>query len=143
MNREPIYTALFALVSAATGLKTVGRRLKHFEEIGFADQPALFMVQKSETSKVTTKMPTVWTLHVDVVLYGTNSGQQSVAPMSSLNPIVDAISASLLPSAPTMEEQTLGGLVERCRIEGEIVTDEGSLGDQAVVVIPVTILVTE
>jgi hypothetical protein len=36
---------------------------------------------------------------------------------------------------------TLGGLVNYCRIEGDIETDEGLLGEQAVAIIPVSILV--
>jgi hypothetical protein len=140
--RETIYTALFALVTAAPGLKKTSRRLIAWEEVAPADQPALFMVQRTEMAKVVTRLPTVWTLKVDLVLYGNNSAQDSVAPMSLLNPIVDYIVAAMLPPIVPYE-QTLGGLVERCRIDGEIITDEGVLGNQAVVVIPVEIFVPQ
>lgn len=142
-SRESIYAALFTLVSGTTGIKTSGRRIRPWEEVSFSDQPALFQVQKSEEAKVVTHIPTVWTLKVDLVLYVNNSGQDSgpgaVAPMTIANPIVDAIVTALLPNPATSNEQTLGGLVIRCRIDGEIVTDEGALGNQAVVVIPVTL----
>lgn len=140
--RETIYAALHTLVASTPGIRTASRRLKMWTEVAPADQPAIFTVQRHETSKVTTRMPTIHELYVDIVLYGNNGGQDQsgVAPMSILNPIVDAIEAKLLPSAGAME-QTLGGLVERCRIDGDIQTDEGALGDQAVVIIPVTILV--
>ena len=139
ISREQIYSAIFALASAKTGIKSSSRRLKHWEEVAPGDQPALFMVQRHENAKMVTRIPTIWTLRVDFVLYGHNSGQDSVAPMISLNPIVDAIVAKLIPP-PGVEEQTLGGLVHRCRIEGDILTDEGQLGNQAIVVIPVTII---
>lgn len=140
--RETLYTTLFDLVRSCNGLKSSSRRLKHWGDVAHTDQPALFQVQRTESAKITTKIPTVWTLRVDLVIYGHNSGQDSVAPMSTLNPIVDEIVAKLLP-AGGVEEQTLGGLVERCRIEGEILTDEGALGDQAIVVIPITLFVPQ
>jgi hypothetical protein len=58
-----------------------------------------------------------------------------VLPAIALNQLVDAIELALSPG-PAFEEQTLGGLVSHCRIVGEIETDEGVLGDQAVAIIP-------
>ena len=141
-SRELIYQTFFSLVTSAPGIKTSGRRLLQYTEVSPPDQPALFMVQKREAAKIQTKLPTIWTLYVDLVLYGHNSGQPSVAPMSLLNPIVDSIVNILLPSFQP-DDQTLGGLVHRCRVEGDIVTDEGMLGDQAIIVIPVTIYVPQ
>ena len=143
-SRESIYSALFALLAVTPGLNLSSRRLRMWTEVASADQPALFLVQKADSAKIVTKIPTVWTLHADIILYGNNGGQddRDSAPMTQLNPIIDAIVAKLLPPADAVE-QTLGGLVERCRIEGEIITDEGILGDQAVVVIPLTILVPQ
>ena len=37
-------------------------------------------------------------------------------------------------------KQTLGGLVHDCRIAGDIETDEGRLGDQAVAIIPIEMM---
>lgn len=142
-TREEIYQAFFDLVSQTPGLKTSNRRFKLWTDVQPPDQPALFIVQRGEQAKFTPRTPTIWTLHLNVVLYGHNGGQESLAPMSNLNPIIDAVVAKLLPTAPMYEEQTLGGLVERCRIDGEIQTDEGTLGDQAVAVIPITILVPQ
>ena len=142
-SREAIYGALFALLAATAGIKTSSRKLKHWESVSSPDQPALFLVQRRESSRIATKLPTIWTFHADIVLYGTNGGQDTdIVPMSILNPIVDAIVTVLVPSV-VPNEQTLGGLVERCRIDGDILTDEGVLGDQAIVVIPVTILVPQ
>ena len=140
--RELIYGTLFELLANVPGIKTASRRLKHWEEVNKADQPALFLVQKMEVAKIQTNLPTIWTMHADVVLYGHNSGQSSAAPMVMLNPIVDAIVGQLLPPV-VPGEQTLGGLVHRCRIEGAIQTDEGALGNQAIVVIPVTLYVPQ
>jgi hypothetical protein len=140
--REQIYSTLFSLVASTSGIKTSGRRVKQFTEVNPADQPAVYMVQKRETAQFQTKLPTKWQLHVDFILYGHNSGQPQVSPMTSLNPIIDSIVNALQPAVINYE-QTLGGLCERCRIDGDIITDEGVLGDQAIVVIPVTIFLPQ
>lgn len=139
MNREPIYSALFALVSNTTGIVTASRRAKAFADISAGQQPALYMEQKSEQQDVTTKMPGKWILNVDFLVYvATGGNDSSVIPAMILNPILDEICAKLVPSSP-IGEQTLGGLVARCRIQGSIEIVEGVQGDQAMAVIPVVI----
>ena len=136
MTREPIYAALFALLSATAGLKTYSRRLKMWNDVTAPDQPALFQVQKKESPKAVTNMPTIWTLHLDVYVYAF-TGDKTTAPSQIINPILDAITAALKPNG---ENLTLGGLVQWCRISGEVTTDEGILGDQSVLIIPIEIL---
>ena len=139
MTREPIYSALFALVSAVSGIKVSSRRVRAFADIGSGDQPALFMEQKSEQQDVTTKMPGKWTLHVDLLVYVNTGGNElSVVPSTVLNPILDGICAALVPP-PAIGEQTLGGLVARCRLDGSIEIVEGVQGDQAFAIIPVVV----
>jgi hypothetical protein len=137
MNRELIYSSLLGVLSAATGVNTVSRRLKHWADVAPADQPALFMVQKSEMAQVTTGQPTRWSLRVDIYVYVRSSGD--LPPATYLNPILDAVASVLNPDAVSNGPQTLGGLVTYARIEGTIETDEGVLGDQAVAIIPVKI----
>jgi hypothetical protein len=139
MTREPIYSALFALVSGASGVRTASRRIKSFADVSSGDQPALFMEQKSEQQDVTTKMPGKWTLNVDLVVYvNTGGNDQNVIPSTVLNPILDGICSKLVPP-PQFGEQTLGGLVARCRIQGAIEIVEGVQGDQAFALIPVVL----
>jgi hypothetical protein len=136
MNREAIYSALWALVSSVDGFITKSRRIEHWANVPPAEQPAMFQMQTAETAEVTTKLPTKWTFHVDLYLYAvTNDGR---APAQVLNPLIDAVCNQL---KPQFCDQTLGGLVHRCRIAGAIRTDEGALGDQGVVIIPIEILV--
>jgi len=143
MQREPIYAALFALVSSVAGVKVASRRLKAFADIGSGDQPALFMEQKSELCTVVTKMPAVWTLSVYLLIYiNTGGNDANVIPSSVINPIIDAITAQLVPPLQ-FGDQTLGGLVHRCRIDGMIELVEGVQGDQAFAIIPVQVLVPD
>lgn len=136
MNREAIYSALWDLVSSVDGFVTKSRRIEHWANVPPAEQPAMFQMQTTEVAEVTTKMPTKWTFHVDLYLYAaTNDGR---APAQVLNPLIDAVCDRL---KPQFCDQTLNGLVHRCRIVGGIRTDEGALGDQGVVIIPIEILV--
>jgi hypothetical protein len=137
MNREPIYAALFDLVSAAPGLVTVSRKLKHWSDVPRSERPALFQAQKSETPAQLTGRPAAWTLAVDLYLYVSTAG--AVSPGEMLNPILDHLSAQL-DNRGAGVPQTLGGLVQWARIEGAIETSEGTLGDDEVCIVPVRIL---
>lgn len=103
-------------------------------------QPALFQAQKNELAHRQQGLGTVWTLTVDVYIYTSSTG--SAFPSTQLNNIADAIEAALQPDNPVRNTNTLGGLVQHCRIEGAIETDEGTLGDQAVAIIPIVITAT-
>jgi hypothetical protein len=138
-QREPIYAALFAKLSGIAGLVTKDRRLKHWNDVAPQLQPALFQAQRNETAVQQTGLPVKWTFKVDVYLYVRTDGGQSPGPL--INPLIDAIETALAPNA-VESVQTLGGLVKHCWIDGAIETDEGTLGDQAVAIIPITILVS-
>lgn len=140
MNREAIYQALYDKLAAVPGIKTKGRKLKHWSDVPASQQPALFQAQKNELAHRQQGVGTVWTLTVDVYLYTSTTG--SALPSTQLNSIVDAIEAALQPDNPVRNTNTLGGLVQHCRIEGAIETDEGTLGDQAVAIIPIVITAT-
>jgi hypothetical protein len=140
MIREPIYTALFALVAGAASFITVSRRLRHWSDIGAAEQPALFMTQKSENAEERQPLPVKWRASVDLYLYA-QAPDELTSPATVLNPLLDAVEAALAPD-PVGHVQTLGGLVSHCWIAGRIQTDEGVLGGQAVAIVPVEILVS-
>jgi hypothetical protein len=139
--REPIYAALFARVAGAAGFVTAARRLRHWSDVAPAEQPALFLAQKTETAAVKALgAPTVWTLTVDLYLYA-HAGDPYRAPAMVLNPLLDAVEAALAPPAHTgLQDLGLPAMVQHAYIAGKVETDEGTLGDQAVAIIPVEIL---
>jgi hypothetical protein len=143
MTREPIYQALFALLSGAANFATASRRLRHWNAVEPGEQPALFQVQKRETAKPADGSPTAWRAEIDLYLYCQAQDDEG-APASVLNPLLDAIETALLPKGADLAggTQTLGGLVKHCRIAGAIETDEGALGGQAVAILPIEILAT-
>jgi len=137
ITRETIYAALFSKLSAVAGFVTVSRRLKHWTDTPPAAQPALFVIQRREAVVTVPGLNPVYTLEVDAYLYA-YSGDLTASPAQLLNPLLDAVTATLLPDAAT-NKQTLGGLVQHCWIEGNIETDEGVLGSQAVAIVPIRI----
>lgn len=139
INREAIFTALFTKLSASGVYVTKSRRLKHWNDVPKDAQPALFMAQGNQTAQTVRGQPTRWTLNVDVYVYARTDGGADPGPI--INQLLDAIEAALAPNA-IENTQTLGGLCEWCRIEGAIETDEGTLGDQAVAIVPISILVS-
>jgi len=139
--REPIYAALFDRVAGAAGFVTAERRLRHWSDLASAEQPALFMAQKSETAAIKALgAPTVWTLNIELYLYA-HSSDLRLSPATVLNPLLDAVEAALAPAATTgVQDLGLPAMVQHAAIAGKIDTDEGTLGDQAVAIIPVEIL---
>jgi hypothetical protein len=137
--REQIFAALFALVSTAANFKTTSRKLKLWSDVPPAEQPALFQAQGKEHAASGFRQPTKWTLHGSLYVYA-HQNSLDMLPSTALNGLIDAIELALAPDMAT-GEQTLGGLVQHCRIAGEIETDEGVLGDQAVAIIPIEIMV--
>ena len=139
-SRESIYAALFALLSNVATFNTASRRWKPWTEVATVDQPAIFQVQRKEESQTTTGQPTIWKLHVDVVIYVNTGGDLNVIASSLINPLLDAVAGLFDPNPTTFGKQTLGGLAHYARVSGPIETDEGVLGDQAFAVIPIEIL---
>ncbi len=140
MNREPIYAALFAVVQGAAPFVTASRRLRHWSDVAAAEQPALFMIQKSETAEERRPLPVKWRARVDLYVYA-QAPDELTAPATVINPLLDAVETALAPD-PVSHVQTLGGLVQHCWIAGQIQTDEGVLGGQSVAIVPVEILVS-
>ncbi len=139
MNREKIYCALFNLVCSVSGFTTVSRRLKPWSEVEASQQPALFQAQVSENVVQVTNQPPKWKMEVNLYIY-CYSSDPKISPSIQINNLLDAIEDVLKPNG-ALENQTLGGLVTYCRISGKTQTDEGVLGQQAVVIIPIEILI--
>lgn len=137
INREQIYSALFAKLRAIPAFGTASRRLRHWDDVPAVDQPALFQTQKPEQPEQQPGLPTKWTLAVDVYIYANTAGEDP--PAAIINPLIDSIEAAIAPD-PVTNKCTLGGLVSHVWIDGEIQNDEGVLGDQAVAIVPIRIL---
>lgn len=139
MNREAVFGALFTLLQTATGFKTFSRKLAHINDVAPEMMPYCAMVCRSQRVEQTQHTPPKYTLPVDLYVYVTSQGTDNV-PQTTLNNCLDAIDA-VLAKVNVFPETNLGlGNVKHVRVQGEIQTDEGTLGDFAVAVVPIEII---
>lgn len=151
MTREPLYAALFAFFSGLSGtvaegklFRTATRKLTTWDAAQPEDQPMLLMQQKRETANYRRGLPTIWTLDIALFVYvhtGANN-DQTLIPSQILNPLLDALEASLEVDDLSNNACTLGGLVSHCAISGAVEIFQGDLGDQEVAIVPIQILVS-
>lgn len=156
-TRNQIFEALFALVSTGEGAPGspalswgpdpdqrplwTSRRVRMWDDL--PAKPALCQLEPFESMKKTRGMPYRWTLDAEWwVFHEEGSKGDSVIPTIITNDIVDALEAALSPPAFEIDErQTLGGLVYDCYIEGQIVKVAGDIVGQALICVPIKILV--
>lgn len=141
-SRETIYAALFSRISAlktAGTIVTASRRWKGFADVAQEMMPAIYQIQIREAVTAQKSIPSLTKMSVELYIYCWQ--QDETAPYSStLNPILDAIDATLKPDNPIQQECTLDGLVSKCRVSGDIEIFEGvNEGRQIVAIVPIEI----
>ena len=159
MKRELYYAALFKRLQQMPSPVQCERVLAHHEDVPANLQPAVFMTVTSQNAEQVTGLPTKYLLDAKVWIYAHRDTAGDV-PSVTVNRILDELGRCFAEHARTMMRavhaeldevlrppvgpsfnQTLGGLVEHCWIDGEIHTDEGWLGLQSIAVVPVRMLV--
>lgn len=140
MTLAPVYAALMAQLATAAGFVTKSAVLRHWNDVAEQECPALFLAMAGETPRYATPASVwaeAWTLTPKVFVYVRTPG---AVAQTALATALDALRAALLP--PQGEaRQTLGGACESARIEGTIETDEGTLGDIAMAIVPLRVVV--
>lgn len=138
IQRETYYGELFNRLKAITGLKTVGRRLLHVNEVPAGQQPALFLAQTGQVPLYQPGRTIIWELSADIYLYVRDP--KGAAPGPIINPLMDAIVDVFKPDNAMVNACTFGGICHKVEL-GQIATDEGTMGEQAIAIIPVTMTV--
>lgn len=139
MNRVRVNAALFNEMKELTGIKTLTRVLKHWSDVDLRQMPYVCLARGNDTPQQEHKLPTRWTLNNWIYVYVARRNADE-APTAVLDEVLDKIDS--LFHHPSGAPNNLGlDEVERCWISGAIETDEGSLGDKAVAIIPIETLV--
>ena len=148
MNRETIYAGIFKFwsdltVGGAPLFKTATRKLTTWEGVEPESQPALLQLQRQESVTRPRGLPPKWTLSIDLYLYVHTGAQNdpSIVPSQLLNPLIDAIEAAMVIDDLSNNACTLGGLVSHAFFDGAVEIFEGNLGDQAVAILPISVVV--
>jgi hypothetical protein len=142
--RETIFAALFAQLSTASGFVTTSRAPKLIDQVSPAERPALFQHQLHQSADRKLRQPTKWILRAEVILYVHEQNLTSTPSFTDLvqllNQQIDAVESAIAPSPATMQ-QTLGGLVEDVRVQGELEVYEMRVqsGHQMAAIIPLEI----
>lgn len=131
-------TASATAVPLKTGFRTTGRRVKRWTEV--SEQPALFLRLTADEDVYPNIIISKTTLEAEIWVYSQAGRNPDAVPGIALSGLVDAIRAALKPDNRMLQQLTLGGLVNSCRIEGRTVFDPGDLDGQAKAVLPIKIL---
>jgi hypothetical protein len=142
VNREAVYQALFARVSAATwgappvGFAYAGRRVRLLDDL--PAKPALCQGEHGEeVERLAGRPPRRWLLATLIIHHVTGDPDTPGATVNNL--ILDALDQALRPDGPD-GCCTLGGLVAHAAIDGEIEKDPGDLDGRARLAVPVRLL---
>ena len=156
-TREDIFLALFALTAGVTfdvnpsgtadirGFNERSRTIKLFNDVAPANQPWLGQAEHAERSAQKSNLPYKRQWKAQWVVYHRAADSPGVDATTWNNQIIDALEAAIVPksSDPGFLDgrNTLSGLVHHCYIDGEIFKDPGDIDKQAMLVVPITILV--
>lgn len=138
ISTETVFAALYAKLAGVANFITAGRRLVNVQDLNPEQFPAAFQLEGKQTFKYSPNSPPVLTLRASWVLY-TYQTDPTAAQSTPLNLLLDAVRTALAPT-PGLIKNTLGGLVEYVAIDGDIEIFEGVLGERAVAIVPLVLV---
>ena len=139
ITREQVMSALVMRLSSASFV-TVSRRNRGPDAIQASATPALMLIGHKEFyDRPALSLPAKIILHVLAIIYVDVGTDENAVPDAVLNPLLDALSASLAPDSPQTGRCTFGGLVQSVMIDGEIEKAPGDVTGKGLAVVPLTI----
>lgn len=97
MRREPIYDAIYNRLLSLGNFVIVSRRLRPYEDVSPAEQPAVYIVSSGKETATTKRgIPSVWRLGIDLYIYARNTGDPYVSPSVELNQLLDDVDQAIL-----------------------------------------------
>ena len=95
---------------------------------------------KEAFDRAAVSLPAKIILHVLAIIYVDVGTDENAVPDSVLNPLLDTLSASLVPDSPQTGRCTLNGLVQSVMIDGEIEKAPGDITGKGLAVVPIQII---
>ena len=153
-KRELLFSTLYSRVCEIPDFVYKSRLFKIYDDIAIESQPAIIMCKGQEEIITAKGMPPIWKLEGSLYIYCRNDFDTSISPSIQLNNLLQRVE-EVFERKPNETASanadfqnaldfttTLGGLCVSCSINGRIVTDEGTLGNQAVALVPFEITTT-
>ena len=153
VDREAIFAAFFTRMQAGlSGVRYFTRVFPGWSQLSKMDkQPAAILTKGDERPVQRPNMPPKWELDAFLIVCATVANDPSVAPSTLLNQWTEQIDAlfqrqpgevpspeaMFMPNPDMMYTTTLGGLCTSVRINGTIDVEEGVVGEQSVLVVPI------
>ena len=140
--REQAVTALLAqLAGAYPWAAPPSRRLKLWSDVPAAMRPACFLHEGGTETYADAASNPKRSLSLRLFVYA-DAHDPGTPGASALNAVMDALDAALAPAGAdaVLGRSTLGGTAWRCGIEGKVLKDPGDLDGDALLVVPITIV---
>ncbi|VFU10252.1 hypothetical protein [Methylocella tundrae] len=142
-RREIAIEALKSLVSGAYPWKTgPARRLKLWSDVPATSRPACFMFEGGqETYSWNEGATPKRAIDLKLFVY-LNAKDPAVIGATLINDVMDALDDAFALSGAdlAMGRNTLGGAVHHCRIDGKTLKDPGDLDGDALLIVPVKLI---
>jgi len=145
-DRRAIGRALHALLagivwdSPARGFAYTSERLQLWDDV--PTQPAMMTQEGDERHTQTTRGMPLRILEYRVIVYQRTGVDTSLPrPADENDLIMGAIEEAIPDGSEPDLNQTLGGLVHSVRISGTVLKDDGAMDGQAMIVVPIDVIV--
>lgn len=146
-TRSQVFTALFSLIKQLPpppGMKwqRFSQNLKSWDDTPSEEQPCCFLHRLTQTAEQKHAFGvTRWHWTATIWIYFRSDGYktETTYPDQITDPIIDSIE-QLFQTEPLDGRLTLGNLVHHVWIDGTIYSDPGLEDGQAVIIVPISIL---
>jgi hypothetical protein len=140
-RRETVMQALFALLQTAYPWVSTSRRIKLWGDVPLTARPAMFLFEGAHdvVSWKSQQVNPIIVMGADCIVY-TNAKDPALIGAALINEIFDAIHTALTPGPTSLTGSlTLGGLVNQCRIDGQVLKVPGDLDGDGMLWVPIKI----
>jgi hypothetical protein len=157
MNEEVIfYTLALRMIDVrwtrdgdspdARQFKTISRKVRLFSDVTSSEQPACFQGEHGEQAAQVSGLPYKNILMANWIVYHEfGKDDRTALGASENNLILGGIRKALEPRIGDPgfydHRNTLGGLVHHCHVSGTIFKDPGDIDGQAMLIVPIKLLV--